>query len=163
MSTAKHLVCRALFGLALILSPIMPLVAQDTSSGLEVAEPKALGVGVAGVDASARAIGLSIERLRDAIDAGLWRAGIDKNRVGSEPLFLGLRVHVLGDEFVVSLEFHRWVSYRVGDEIHRSSAIVWRRERTGSHQGDADAVTAATSDLVDEFLQEYRRANRGRL
>lgn len=152
----------ALLGFWLLLTLIPPMAARAQSSGLEVSDPSALGVGVAGIDDRARAIGLSIQRLRDAVDAMLWRNGIEKDRIAAEPLFLGVRVHVLGDAFVVSLEFHRWVGYQVAGAGHKTSAIVWRRERTGAHSGNADIIVTAATGLVEEFLREYLNANRDR-
>ena len=151
-----------LVGLWLLISSASPVWAQQRFSGLEVTDPSALGIGVAGVDQQARDIGLTIERLRDAVGAVLWRRGIEKGRIAAEPLFLGIRVHVIGDAYVVSLEFHRWVGYEVSGAGHKTSAIVWRRERTGLHERNADVVVAALKGLSDEFIQEYLRANQDR-
>lgn len=153
----------AIFGLSLFLGCTWPAHAQPQASGLEVSDPTALGVGVAGVDEHARAVGITIDRLRNAVDATLQRHGIQKDRIAAEPVFLGVRVHVVAGGFVISLELHRWVSYQVDGIEHKTSAIVWRRERTGAHNGQWQTVVAAVTQLANEFLEEYLSANRDRL
>ena len=147
------------------LSLLLPLAAsaQDSraGTGLEVADHTTVRLVVEDLHQGAQAIDLTAARIRTRVELRLRQSGLRPGeRVGSEYLYVD--VNVVGSGFAIVVSFHRPVYYFVGPgtTLH-SFGATWDTNGAGTHGADSEYIVRNLDQLLDQFLNEYLRANRG--
>jgi hypothetical protein len=74
--------------------------------------------------------------------------------------YLYVNLNFAGNAFNVAVEFRRPVLLRRpdGDDV-RTTGSVWKKSSVGVHGGNAAYVLDSVSEIVDDFLNEYLKAN----
>jgi hypothetical protein len=108
---------------------------------------------------------LSEARLRSRAELHLRQSGLtvaeprtESERLNSPSLLI--KVHIVGGSFHVAVDFVRNVTYSVEGTSYLIPAITWGYDSSGTHGGDANFVINSLERLLDEFVREYRAANR---
>ena len=92
--------------------------------------------------------------------AGMYQESLLDEQGRLSPILL-VRVWLRGPavHFKVLL-MKQLIDYGADANMH---ATTWRIERLGAHRRNRGAVSQAIAEMVDEFLDEYLRSERGRL
>ncbi|MXY52896.1 MAG: hypothetical protein F4Y86_10290 [Gammaproteobacteria bacterium] len=114
-----------------------------------------LVVIVEDLSANARVIGLRKSDIQRTVES-LLRA-VDLHTEGRPGQFLYIRVAVVGDVFMASVDYDRWLSDTGHGRV--GSVTVWGIDILDVHGRDAVYVIGTLADITDAFLEKYLGAN----
>lgn len=101
-------------------------------------------------------IGLTKNRLRTVTELRLRREGIKISR-NVDP-YMKVNVNVVGNAFNVSIEIKEAVKLiRIKNAI--TVATIYRKSVTGTYGDRSDNIISGLSIVLDEFLNDYYKAN----
>ena len=151
-------------GLLLLAVPAFSDAASEpgwSRNGLET-ESQSVPYVVEILTPDAKRIGLTESQVGSKVELRLVSAGLVPGdpRVSTD-YYLYVRVLVAGDAFSCELQFRRGVEF-VGARNTRFSlpgARTWDRLTIGTHGGRAEYVVAVLDELLDQFLNDYLKAN----
>jgi len=140
-------------------SPLF-LNAKPSQNGLEVSDYRKIAIIVESLANSAKKIGLTQERIQTECESRLRQARLLVVPTGSRSKFLYIMVHVVGNAYIMEINFNRIVLFEVEKTryIH-SGATTWRRLATGLHRDDPEYMMQCLDDGLDDFLKAYQKAN----
>ncbi len=136
-----------LFSLVLQASSAM----ANTGTGLEMTKPDQLYV-VYTVEPDS----VDESELEAIIDSQLYAANIQQNPRDDAQLFLRIEEHA--GEFLLYLDFSRTMSYRVNGKCYNKEGFVWGRY--AKDIADMDELYESIEFLINEFIEEYTKANK---
>ncbi len=129
-----------------------------------------LKIGIEYLSDEAKNIGLTRGRLRTVTELRLRKEGItifgkehisttywEIPRYRNTPIIL-VNVSVVGNAFRVSLEIFEYVILR-RDESIECLAFTWNENMLGTHGNNVEYIVTALGELLDEFLNDYYKAN----
>ena len=104
-------------------------------------------------------IGLTSHRLKTVTELRLRREGITIKKESdiSYPYFY-VTVNVVGRAFNIELSLNEWVKLFRNPSIE-CYARTWNHSYTGTHGNDPEYIVSSLSALLDEFLNDYYKAN----
>ena len=138
-----------------------PAGAQTWSeSGLETANYKYVAVSVEALPAAARSIGLTKDRIQTRVELRLRSAGLTPgNDSTKNNTNLYVNINIVGGAFNVAVRYNRLVNFTTGNRVYSYTAATWNSASAGTHGGDAAFIMNWLDSLLDEFLNEYLKAN----
>ena len=149
---------RAILLLALISAPAGAQTLSD--SGLETANYKYVAVVVRDLDAAARGVGLTEDRIRTRVELRLRSAGLTPgDDTKKNKTYLDVTVTVAGQAFVVLVAYKRLVSFITGNQQYKFNGTTWNDGGTGTHGDSAAFIMNGLDQFLDKFLNEYLKAN----
>ncbi len=150
---------RAILLLLLISAPVGAHTRSD--NGLETANYKYVAVMVVGLDAEARSIGLTRDRIQTRAELRLRSAGLTPgNDFSKNGTALHVNVNVIGDAFSIAVEYKRRVEFTTGNRRYRHVAMAWDSGTTGTHsRTGAVYIMNALDRQLDKFLNAYLKVN----
>jgi len=162
----KVMLVLVIFLSVLFLNPQL-VIAQDlqyyaskstySKSGLEVSDYKKVNLSfiAEGIDK----INLKEERIKRTCELHLRQAGLEPIPFTSASEVLFVRVNVVGMAFDVRLQYYRSVFFPVDNKLYSNFANTWERKFLGTHGLDSELIFRALDELLDDFLNEYLKAN----
>lgn len=140
-------------------SPLF-LNAKPSQNGLEVSDYRKIAVIVESLAESAKKIGLTKKGIEGECESRLRQARFFAVPTGSRSKFLYIMVHIVGNAYIMEMNFNRIVLFEVEKTryIH-SGATTWRRLATGLHGGDPEYIMQCLHEGLDDFLKAYQKAN----
>ena len=115
------------------------------------------------LDEDAKKIGLTEKRLITVTELRLRREGITIVPIDVEASYktpyVYVNVNIVGRAYNVSLEIHEWVDLRRIPIAHGCVATIWNISRTGTHGEDPEHVISSLNKALDEFFNDYYKAN----
>lgn len=109
----------------------------------------------------AKKIGLTEERIQTVTELRLRKEGIEVIEIlesTSPGICLYISIGVVGGAFSVSLGLNEAVYLERMPEVE-TIAATWHRGLTGTHGNSSDYIVTALSALIDQFLNDYYKAN----
>jgi len=132
----------------------------QSASGLETANYKYVTVLVEDVSADARSIGLTRDLIQTRVELRLRSAGLTPSKdITKNRVFLYVQVNVQRDTFSTSVEYQRLVESPTGNRRYRYFATTWESASIGTHARSRVYIMNTLDQLLDEFLNEYLKAN----
>ena len=125
---------------------------------------KGVYVLVEALDPAETTIDLTKDRIRAVTEMALRRNGIrvltfEEIRGTRGNPFVYVSVGMGRTSFNVSVDFKENVRLERSPTTQVLSATVWNANVTGTHGGDADSIIKSLDELVDEFCNDYLKAN----
>lgn len=133
---------------------IKPPISEDWEFLKDIDE---LGVLVERLSMYASEIGLSRERLITVVELKLRREGVKVVKAINKP-YLYINVLVLENAFSILIELMEEVKIKRLNRIAYRVA-TWRTGATGIHGDDPEYIVSSLSSQLDEFLNDYYKAN----
>jgi hypothetical protein len=94
------------------------------------------------------------------VELRLRSAGLTPgNDIAKNKSYLHVNVTILGSAFGISVEYQRPVDFTTGNRQYRHVTAMWESSTPGIHGGDAAYIINQLDPLLDEFLNEYLKAN----
>jgi len=118
-------------------------------------------VVVEGLSGDARKIRLTRERLKTVTELKLRKEGMDIRELSDilDTPVVYVNVNVLREAFNISLCIMERVEIQRISFSKFCNATTWSRGTTGMHGNDPEFIVSALSGLLDEFLNDYYKAN----
>ncbi|MTI62488.1 hypothetical protein [Methylophaga sp.] len=143
------------FNLKPILLPALFLfnsiaLAADSSTGLEIDQPETLTIvyTIEPEEVDEKAIQTMLETL-------VSEAGIKIGQRDDAQLFARVEKHA--GEYLIYLDFNRELYFHANGRCYRTKGFVWGRY--ANNVTDQDEITEDLAFFIEEFLDQYRRAN----
>ena len=133
---------------------------KDSLSGLEVSDPKKVGLMVS-LDTKDEYIrGLTEERIRTKCELRLRQAGLEPVDAGFRNECFSVEVGILSaGGFIISSLFRRTVVFKGEGTTYRIRATTWEKVAFGTHGRNMELIMSGVDGLLDSFLNEYLKAN----
>ena len=159
----RHSLIRLVLVVTCVTGSAILALAQQSGTGLEVADYRTVPYIVAGLSDDAAKAGLDLNRLRTRLELRLRQADlVPLDEVIVPAAFLYLEVLVVGEAFSIELQFRRPVSFSdAGLEYRVSHASVWQVNFAGTHTNDAAFIIDVVDQGLDQFLNQYLKVNQG--
>lgn len=98
---------------------------------------------------------LTEKAIRNSVESRLRSGRILKSEYLN---YLDVSVNIVGYGFNIALQLKRPFRDHRFPELY-GYATTWERSMTGTHSGASDFILSKLSEMTDEFLVEYFRAN----
>lgn len=102
-------------------------------------------------------IGLTEDRLRTITELRLRKEGIKIEEDGNIP-YLYINVNIVEVAFNVILSINEWTTLSRNPSIE-CYAVTWQSFYTGTHTNKPEYIVSSISNLLDEFLNDWYKAN----
>ena len=119
-------------------------------------ECRPIDLVVESLSPSAAAINLTRERVTTLAESRLRAARLFSDDAVLQYV-LGINVHVMRQAFAVTVKFAKPLFDPISGQV--AGATTWDIGITGTHGGDGSYIVQALSELMDQFVLEYLRAN----
>ncbi len=148
------------FQMANAQEPLAILAPKPSLNGLESSGQKRVKIGMEQLNAAAKNLGLTEERIRARCELRLKQYGLEPISADDQMAeFVYIGIHIVGRAFHTWVEFGRPVVFNVGKTWYKTSGKTWFRSETGTHGGDPEFILQGLDSLFDEFVNEYLKAN----
>ena len=142
-----------------LFSLVPGLIAQTSSDkNAPLKDIEELRVIVGGMTKSAEEIGLTREKVLEATKLRLRREGISIGDSESIYTLLYVNVSVQGAAFHVLVGIYEPVQLARKPSF-TCMGFTWWTGITGTHAGSADNIVGVVEECLDEFLNDYYKAN----
>ncbi len=133
--------------------------AEQSKTGLETGN-RTVWYLIEELSRQATRTGLSEERVRATVEARIRHAGLMPELVVPEIGYLNVHISVVGPVFSIKLSFLRPVEFSdTGGRLFSATAATWNRSALGTHGGDGEQILRSLDEKLDEFLNDYLKAN----
>ena len=139
-----------------------PLRAEIGSAAFSLRGIESMDLAVEGLGAAAKAIGLTKQQLQTDVELKMRTAGVKVDDSAGPYLYLNVGVVHSGATgrvaFSITLKFRQMGTFLDGYEGH---GTTWDKNSFGmsGERGAARYIRESVGDRVDEFLNDYLKAN----
>ncbi len=134
------------------------LIYSDSGVGLEVDDPGKVRVGVEFLNEEAKRIGLTRDLIQTKTELQLRRNSIIPMKKRDDGA-LYINITVVKNAYNLRVEFIRQVYYQARGKLHVKLCVAWGRGHVGTHSDDKSFILEGLSEAVDEFINEFQKAN----
>ena len=127
---------------------------------LWVNDYQALHIVVEDLSQAEKDLGLTRERIQTKVELRLRQAGIrPRSQIGPSH-YVYVRVSALGAMFHVDVKFDRFAEFTLPNgESYSMFVTTWTSSAMGTHGRDSEYIIGIVDQGLDEFLNEYPKAN----
>jgi len=145
--------------LSLVCAPVCASAQSYPGVGLEVGDPHVLPLVIKDLPPAAVRLGITVERIREAMEIRLRQAGIQPESEALRDYCLVIHLRVAGPSVQSSIQFVRTVTYKVKAISYVVVAPTWHTARMDPDQDDPGRILSGLESLLDRFLEDFQSAN----